>query len=82
MKTKKIVTKKLNLKKETISNMEKVKAGQAVPVKTFQDPVSDTCLCGPTFWDGCKTEFAVNYPQAALKNTHKCMPTFWENCEN
>ncbi|MCP4216318.1 MAG: hypothetical protein GY765_16840 [bacterium] len=49
--------KKFNLKKQTISNlkvreMSVAKGGLRVAINVQND--SDTCWCGPTYWEGCQ----------------------------
>ncbi len=57
--------KKLMLKKVTISNlktpdMSSVRGGRLVQAVNPNERPSDTCLCAPTYWEGCYNNIAVN----------------------
>lgn len=57
---KKRASRKLSLHRETLRtltdrNLSRVAGGgQGVIAETNPRPVSDTCLCAPTFWETCE----------------------------
>ncbi|MCP4216317.1 MAG: hypothetical protein GY765_16835 [bacterium] len=52
-----MIEKKLNLNKRTISNLKvrELSAAKGGRMNALHNGATgDTCLCGPTFWEGCQ----------------------------
>lgn len=86
MKTKKFNGKKLTLNKETVINLENVKAGKVVAIDPIEQSNGhvisrcDTCLCAPTFWEGCQLAAVGVNAQQHESFAGLCAPTFWDGC--